>query len=121
MFAGQKGLRKIRLLPPSEENPRNSEGSIIELRDGRLFLAYSHFYGGESDNSAAYIAGRFSEDRGNTWSLKDITVVENQGKENVMSVSLLRLGSGEIALFYMLKTLNIFVLLTLLFSLLIKN
>lgn len=67
MSTGQEGLRKIRLLPPSKENPGNSEGSIIELKDGRLFLAYSHFYGGGDDNSSAYIAGRFSEDKGMTW------------------------------------------------------
>ena len=61
-------LKKIRLLPPGKENSRNSEGSIIGLKDGKLFLAYSHFYGGPADNSPAYIAGRFSEDKGKTWS-----------------------------------------------------
>jgi hypothetical protein len=37
---------KLRLLPPSPENPRNSEGSFVQLWDGSLFFAYSHFYGG---------------------------------------------------------------------------
>jgi len=99
----QKEIIKLRLLPPSADNPRNSEGSIIELRDGRLFLAYSHFYGGSRDESSAYIAGRFSEDKGKTWSKEDVTVIENEGKQNVMSVTLLRFISGEIGLFYAVK------------------
>jgi len=98
----EEGLHKLQLLPPSKNNPRNSEGSIIRLADGRLFLAYTHFYGGPMDYSPAYIAGRYSDDGGRTWS-EDCTVVENEGNENVMSVSLLRLASGEIGLFYLLK------------------
>jgi len=96
-------ITKVQLLPPSEANPRNSEASIIQLKDGRLLLAYSHFYGRDMDAGGAYIAGRFSEDNGRTWTGKDIVLVENEGKFNVMSVSLLRLLSGEIALFYLVK------------------
>jgi len=70
---------------------------------GRLFLAYSHFYGGSRDESPAYIAGRFSEDKGKTWSKEDVTVIENEGKQNVMSVTLLRFISGEIGFFYAVK------------------
>jgi len=90
-------------IEPSADNPRNSEGSIIELNDGRLFLAYSHFYGGHADDSPAYIAGRYSADGGRTWDAVDTTVVQNEGQQNVMSVSLLRLKSGEIAMFYEIK------------------
>lgn len=99
----QKPVYKLRLLPPSPENPRNSEGSFVHLQDGRLFFAYSHFYGGGHDNSPARIAGRFSSDGGYTWTDRDVWVVDNEGAENVMSVSLLRLDSGEIALFYAIK------------------
>lgn len=94
---------KLRLLPPSPKNPRNSEGSIIQLKDERLLLGYTHFYGGRKDNSPAKIAGRFSEDGGKTWSTQDMTIQENEGRENVMSVTLLRLNTGEIALFYLIK------------------
>lgn len=31
------GVERIPLLPPRPDNPRNSEGSFIALRDGRLF------------------------------------------------------------------------------------
>ncbi|MFH1006689.1 MAG: sialidase family protein [Candidatus Latescibacterota bacterium] len=96
-------VRKVRLLPPSPANPRNSEGAFLPLSDGRLFFAYSHFYGGAHDNSTARIAGRFSYDRGETWTEDDVLVVDTEGSENVMSVSLLRLHSVAIALFYLLK------------------
>ncbi len=98
-----KDIEKVLRVEPTENNPRNSEGSIIELEDGRLFLAYSHFYGGDDDNAPAYIAGRYSYDRGRTWDSKDTIVLENEGKENVMSVTLLRLITGELVIFYLIR------------------
>lgn len=92
---------KLRLLPPSPSNPRNSEGSFVKLADGRLLLVYSRFYGGARDDSPSLLAGRFSSDLGRTWT-EDITVVENVGL-NTMSASLLRLHSGGLALFYLLR------------------
>jgi len=38
-------IRTLLVIEPSEKRPRNSEGSIIELGDGRLFLAYTRFSG----------------------------------------------------------------------------
>lgn len=89
-------------LNPTETNPRNSEGSMIELADGRLMFAYSHFYGGASDDAPALLAARFSTDRGQTWDREDTILLKNEG-QNVMSVSFLRLQTGEIALFYLLR------------------
>ncbi len=96
-------------LPPGENNPRNSEGSFVTLRDGRILFAYTHFYGEHGgDNAAAHIAARISSDEGKTWAQQDRILVENQGEENVMSVSLLRLKDADgsdnrIALFYVIK------------------
>ena len=90
-------------LPPKENNPRNSEGDFIILNDGRLLFIYTHFTGGSDDDAAAYLAGRISEDKGITWSEEDIPILSNEGGMNVMSVSLLRLNNGEIALFYLRK------------------
>jgi len=97
------GIDKIRLLPPSKGNPRNSEGDFIRLKNGRIMFAYSHFTGGGSDHAAAHIAARYSSDDGKTWTAKDVVIVPREGKFNVMSVSLLRLQNGEIALFYLRK------------------
>jgi hypothetical protein len=64
---------------------------------------YSHFSGGGSDHSSGCIAGRYSDDDGETWSGEDIVYFRNESGLNLMSVSLLRLKNGEIALFYLRK------------------
>ena len=91
-------------LPQREGNPRNSEGAYITLKDGRIMFVYSHYTAGNGgDHDPAFLAGRFSSDGGQTWTTDDVLVVSNEGGMNVMSVSLLRLQSGKIALFYALK------------------
>jgi len=89
-------------LEPTKENPRNSEGSFARLNSGRIIFYYTQFYGGAADESPARIAGIHSDDSGRTWSAPQ-PVVENVGGNNVMSVSLLRLASGKLALFYLVK------------------
>ncbi|MCZ2156547.1 MAG: glycoside hydrolase [Bryobacterales bacterium] len=91
------------LLPPGPGNPRNTEGAFITLRDGRILFAYTKFSGGHGDHDSAILAGRFSNDSGQSWSASDVTLVANEGAMNVMSVSLLRLHDGRIALFYLRK------------------
>jgi len=89
-------------IDPTPEHPRNSEGDILELEDGRLCLVYTRFTGGTSDHAAADLAMRTSKDGGQTWS-DDRILVHHEDGGNVMSVSLLRLAGGEIALFYLDK------------------
>lgn len=98
-----EGATVIPLLPPGPGNPRNTEGAFVTLRDGRILFAYTRFSGGGSDHDAATIAGRFSSDGGKSWTGQDVTLVANEGAMNVMSVSLLRLRDGRIALFYLRK------------------
>lgn len=91
-------------LTPSENNPRNSEGDFVSLKDGRILFVYSHYTGNSSsDHAPAHLAGRISEDGGKTWSANDKIILQNEGGMNVMSVSLLRLQNGDIALFYLRK------------------
>ena len=73
------------------------------MKDRGLCLIYTHFTGGGGDDAAADLAMRISQDRGQTWS-DDRIVVRHAGGLNVMSVSLLRLANGDIALFYLHKT-----------------
>jgi sialidase-1 len=89
-------------IEPTKENPRNSEGAFASLKSGRIIFYYTQFYGGARDESPARIAGIHSDDDGRTWSQPKI-VVENSGGNNVMSVSLLRLAGGRLALFYLVK------------------
>ena len=96
--------KKIALrLEPGENNSRNSEGDFIKLKDGRLLFIYSHFTGSSEDYSQAFLASRVSDDGGKTWSQKDEVVLKNEGGINTMSVSLLRLNDGRIAMFYLRK------------------
>ena len=99
-----QGLKVALELKPGPDNPRNSEGAFMPLKDGRIMFVYSRYYGtSSSDHATADLAARYSSDKGATWTDKDEIIVKNHGGMNVMSVSLLRLQSGEIALFYLLK------------------
>ena len=90
-------------LAPSKDNPRNSEGSFVSLKDGRILFVYTHFTAGAGDHAKAHLAGRYSHDGGKTWTTEDEVILKNEGDMNVMSVSLLRLRNGDIALFYVRK------------------
>ncbi len=99
-----QGVKVALELKPGPDNPRNSEGAFMPLKDGRIMFVYSRYYGtSSSDHATADLAARYSSDKGATWTDKDEIIVKNHGGMNVMSVSLLRLQSGEIALFYLLK------------------
>ncbi len=89
---------------PGPDNPRNSEGDFVTLKDGSIMLIYTRFTGNtSSDFGGSDLAARFSYDKGKTWTTEDKIIVKNEGKMNTMSVSLLRLQSGKIALFYARK------------------
>jgi hypothetical protein len=90
-------------LGPGAGNPRNSEGDFVRLADGRWLFVYTHFTSGAADHARAHLASRISADDGRSWSANDAVVVTNEGGFNVMSVSLVRLKSGGIALFYLRK------------------
>lgn len=91
-------------LPHGEGNPRNSEGSFVTLADGRIMFVYTHYYGESwADEATAHLAARYSSDGGATWTAQDRMIVANEGDQNVMSTSLLRLLDGRIALFYLRK------------------
>ena len=90
-------------LEPTSANPRNSEGDFIKLRDGRILYVYTHFTEGSGDHAGAFLAGRYSSDRGKSWTKEDVTILPNEGGMNIRSVSLLRLNNGEVALFYLRK------------------
>src|SRR5690606_284512 len=91
-------------LNPSENNPRNSEGDFVTLKDGTVMFVYSKYVGeSSSDHAPASLAARYSTDGGVTWTSEDQIIVPKEGGMNVMSVTLLRLQDGDIALFYLRK------------------
>lgn len=97
------GVTQPLALNPGPGNPRNSEGDFVRLKSGRILFVYTHFTGGTADHANAVLASRYSDDDGRTWSAKDDILVQQLGKQNVMSVSLLRLAEGRIGLFYLVK------------------
>jgi len=93
-------------IPSTPEHPRNSEGAFVTLQSGRILLIYSQFSGGDRDGSSARLAEVHSDDGGGTWSVPAV-LRDKENNLNVMSVSLLRLASGKIALFYLVKKTNL--------------
>lgn len=97
--SGQQGF-SVELAPPVEGNPRNTEGDVAVLRDGRLLAIWSAFRGGSRDDSTATIVAARSADGGRTWEAP-WTLQQNTGEQNVMSASLLRSKtSGDLLFFY---------------------
>lgn len=97
-------METVLTLNPGEDNPRNSEGDFLTLKDGRIMFVYSRYTGASSsDHAPGYLAARYSANGGKTWTDKDEVVVEKEGTMNVMSATLLRLKNGKIALFYLKK------------------
>lgn len=97
MFSGRETVLK---LDPGQNNPRNSEGDFISLKDGRILFVYTHYTGQSgADWGNAYLASRYSSDNGKTWSSVSKTEIPQEGKNNVMSVSLVRLPNNSIAMF----------------------
>lgn len=94
-------------------NPRNSEGAFLKLNSGRLLFLYGRFVSSEKkymdeaeggDYQYGDIAQIYSDDEGETWSSPEVLFrASDIGAVNLSSVSLLRLHSGEIALFYLIK------------------
>lgn len=98
------GKQVVLRLVAAPDNPRNSEGDFITLKDGRILFIYTRYTGdSDDDNASAFLAGRYSDDNGITWSDGEKKIVDREGIMNVMSVSLLRLQNGTIALFYLKK------------------
>jgi len=89
-------------LTPTAEHPRSSEGSFATLRSGDLIFCYSQFTGGASDFNSSGVAEVVSHDQGRTWS-QPRALFELKGDAQEMSVSLLRLASGQLALFSVIK------------------
>jgi len=91
---------------PTPENPRYTEGSVLELLDGSLLFAVTEFFGTGSDFAEAHIVARETKDGGRTWGDQRI-LQKNTGGLNCMSVTLRRLTTSDdlnrIALFYLQK------------------
>ena len=98
-------------LAPGENNPRNSEGSFLKLRDGRIAYCYSRYQGTSSDDHAyAEIAVIFYDEQQGSWTEPRILVRPEPGTDetNCMSVSTARMDNGDAAVIYLVKHRGIY-------------
>lgn len=92
-------------IPPQKNNPRNSEGAFIRLKNGAIMFAYSRYSGKTGiDNAEADISAIYSYDDGESFKDEKILVKRSEhNAQNIMSVSLQRLSDDRLALFYLLR------------------
>jgi Neuraminidase (sialidase) len=84
-------------------NLRNTEAAVVKRNDGSLLLSWTEFYSSNgADEGPARLVGRISNDGGYSWGDK-YTLIENDGKCNVMEVNFLRLKNNALSLFYCQK------------------
>lgn len=96
--------KEVLFIPAEDGNPRNGEGSMIRLCDGRIMYAYTRYYGNEfKDDAIACIAAYYSSDEGESWENGGVLLEKGADDYNIMSVSLIRLNNGDLGLLYLRK------------------
>ena len=99
--------KQVLFLTTGEQNPRNGEGSIIRLNDGRIMHAFTEYCGDcEKDHGVARISACYSDDEGETWSDKSVLVEKDEKAQNIMSCNLIRLSDGRLGIIYLRKEIN---------------
>ncbi len=87
----------------TDEYPRNSEASVVELNDGSLLLAWQQYTASDrhgGDDAPNRILTVTSRDAGITWAEQRVLIEPDPGDLNVYSPSFVRLPDGELLLGY---------------------
>ena len=102
-------LTRLLDLAPGEDNPRNSEGAFLTLRDGRTAFLYSR-YRGTSSGDHAYAEIALTVWDVTSFSAPRIIAKPEPGTDetNCMSVSAARMNNGDAAVFYLVNHRGIF-------------
>ena len=99
--------RQVNFLGTSEFNRRNGEGAFIKLKNGSIMFGFTEFTANDwEDDVEARISYIISSDNGETWSEKKVLFEKPQDAKNIMSLSFLRMGSGDLGAFYIHKNLG---------------
>ena len=85
-----------------EDLLRSGEGCVAALDDGSLLMVYGVFKGG-GDADKADLVERRSDDGGKTWTPRKTIMASPGDSLNIMSVSLLNLRDGHLAMVYLHK------------------
>ncbi len=84
------------------KNTRNSEGCFIRRKDGAIIYAWSNYYGNGADDAPCEIGCIVSHDEAETWGERHI-LYHNNGGENIMCPSLMRMKNGDMGLFFLFR------------------
>lgn len=89
-----------------KNNPRNSEGAFMQLKNGEIIFIYSRFKGKSgADHATSDLAILRSTDGGKSFGDEQtVTTCELEKGVNVMSLSLVEMNNGDIGLFYLVRT-----------------
>lgn len=99
--------KEVLFLSTGTGNPRNGEGSFLRLKDGSILFGYTEYIGTSWDDHAdARLSCVVSHDEGETWDEKRVILEKPENSKNVMSLSFLRMGNGDIGAFYIFKNLD---------------
>lgn len=111
-------IEKTILVGSSAESPKQSEGTMLRLMDGRILFLWSQFLDTErmsleerpqesslrqaayTDDGYARICAKTSDDEGRSWSEKRVVVDDRDALINCICPALSRLPDGRIALLY---------------------
>lgn len=97
--------RQVYFLPTGDTVQRNGEGAFARLKDGRIMYAYAEYIGpGNGDHDLARISAIYSSDEGENWENKRVLMEPRGEDRNVMSVSFLRMKNGDLGMFFLRKT-----------------
>ena len=94
----------VKMLVPTEGNPRNGECSFLRLKNGAILYAYSKYVGTSAeDHAKANIVAFTSYDEGETWVEERTLLVSGEDSLNYMCPCLLRMENGDLGMFYLFR------------------
>ena len=103
---GSGGARAVEIVwvaKAKETVARHSEGTTVELKDGRLLMVWQEFGKGQGDSDffPASLVAMTSADGGRTWAGRRVLATPEADDVNVYAPNLLRLPDGSILLCFM--------------------
>lgn len=100
--------REVLFMSANNVSRRKGEGDFIRLKDGSIMHVYSEYLGSDAfdDHHYSRISAIFSRDEGETWGEHKVLIETEKEYLNTMSASLLRLGNGDVGLFYCKKYMD---------------
>ena len=98
---------EVLFLPAGKGCPRNGEGAFLRRKDGSILFGFTEYIGdSDDDHASARLSYVISRDEGETWSEKAVLLEKPEDSKNIMSLSLLRMGNGDMGAFYVRKNQN---------------